>query len=89
MSKQLQVLFGRVFFAHQGRGFKTPIHSSRGQLLIAKMPGYERRDLATLKGIDGVSEVIKLVIKLCNRGEGEVRGGCLEEFSFLAGLRWY
>lgn len=36
--------------------------------------------------MDGVSEVIKLVIKLCNRGGGEGRGGCLEELNFPAGL---
>lgn len=50
------------------------------------MSSYERRDLPTLEGMDGVSEVIKSVIKLCNRVEGEGRGGCLEEFSFPAGL---
>lgn len=86
MSKQFRFLFGRVFLVHQGRGFKSPIHPSRGQLLIAEVPSYERRDLATLEGMDGVSEVIKLVIKLCNRRGGEGEGGCLEKFNFPAGL---
>lgn len=65
---------------------KGEVRPSCGQLLIAKIPSYERRDLATLEGMDGVSEVIKLVIKLCNRGGGEDRGSCLEEFSFLVGF---
>lgn len=86
MSTRLQVLLAHGFLAHQGRGFKSPIHPSRGQLLCAKMLSYERRGLATLEGIDGVSEVIKLVIKLCNRQGAEGGGGCLEEFNFAAGL---
>lgn len=36
--------------------------------------------------MDGVSEVIKLVIKLYNRGGGEGGGSCPEEFHFPAGL---
>ena len=46
----------------------------------------ERRDLATLEGMDEVSEVIKLVIKLYNRGGGEGGEGCPEEFHFPADL---
>ena len=46
----------------------------------------ERRDLATLEGMDEVSEVIKLVIKLYNRGGGEGGDGCPEEFHFPADL---
>lgn len=86
MSKQFWFLLGRVFLVHRGRGFKSPIHPSRGQLLIAKTPSAERRDLAALEGMDGVSEVIKLVIKLCNRRRGEGEGGCLEKFNSPAGL---
>ena len=36
--------------------------------------------------MDEVSEVIKLVIKLYNRGEGEGGEGCPEEFHFPADL---
>lgn len=50
------------------------------------MPRWGRRTLATLEGMDGVSKVIKLVIKLYNRGGGEGRGSCVEELNFPAGL---
>lgn len=46
----------------------------------------KRRDLATLEGMDGVSKVIKRVIKLYNGGVGEGGRSCLEEFNPPAGV---
>lgn len=71
MSTQCRFVFGHVFLAHQGRGFERPTLPSGGQLRLTETPSCERRDSGTLEGLDGVSEVIKLVIKLHNRGGGE------------------
>lgn len=73
------------FLLIEGEVSRVPPPSC-GQLLIAEMPCWRRRTFVTLEGMDGVSKVIKLVIKLCNRGGGEGRGDCLEELNFTAGL---